>query len=159
MRDETTGDDATRSARTSQAIKGSALGALVAGGVLLYFGFAWAVDAPGSVSKEAAETWFAVDRVFQWCLRILAADFLLVAALAAAGQRVAALLAMIAEGAFTLTMAAMAVDTFLETRADGQIDITTVLLIIMAFVGISAARRSWRLYAGAIASSAPETGS
>lgn len=136
------------------SIQSMALGALLAGGVCLYFGFTWLVDAPGSASKEATQIWYNVDHGFQWALRTVGIAFLAVAALAAAGQRAGALLGTIVESAFALLMLAMTIDTFLEARADGQLDATVILLLVLMAVGISAARHSFILYSR----SAPDHG-
>ena len=137
---------AAKSIAVATAIKRTALGALVAGGVCLYFGFTWLLDTPRSASAETTDTWLAFDHVFRWGLRLTGLTFLVVAALAWTGARAAALLATIVEGVFALLMLAMAVETFLETRADGQLDVIVILLLIMTVVGLSAAKHSWSLY-------------
>ncbi len=130
------------------AIRGSALGLLLAGAVCLYFGFSWLATAPGSASETATNTWFLVDNVFRWALRVVGCAFLAIAALAGMGTRLSMLLATLAESVFTLLMAAMATDKLLEGRADGQFDVTGILLLALMVVGISAARHSYRLYRG-----------
>ncbi len=127
------------------AIRAGALGALLAGGICLFFGFQWLIDAPGSASEQATPVWFAIDHVFQWALRVIGVAFLVVAGLAALGRRSAALLETAVESAFTVLMLAMAIETFAEARADGHFDSTVILLLILAALGYSAARRSWRL--------------
>ena len=127
-------------------IRGSALGLLIAGGVCLYFGFALVIDAPGSAGEEATQAWYAADHAFRWCLRVLGALFLLAAAWAATGQCAAMLLSTAAEVAFALLMLAMSIEATLEARADGLWDFFVILLLILAVIGISAAKRSWSLY-------------
>jgi hypothetical protein len=130
----------------AEAIRGSALGLLVGGGVCLYFGFTLLIDAPGSASEEAVQTWFAADRAFRWCLRIAGVAFLLAAAWAATGQRSSMLLAVPSELVFALLMLAMSIETTLEARADGQWDVFAILLLILLVMGLAGARRSWELY-------------
>lgn len=129
------------------AIRGSALGLLIGGGVCLYIGFAWLLDAPGSASDEAAKAWFAVDQLFRWILRVTGILFLVAAAWAASGQRASMLLATLAEAGFALLMLAMAIESTLEARADGTWDAFAILFAVLVVVGASAAKRSWRLYA------------
>jgi hypothetical protein len=108
----------------AEAIRGSALGLLVGGGVCLYFGFTLLIDAPGSASEEAVQTWFAADRAFRWSM----------------------LLAVPSELVFALLMLAMSIETTLEARADGQWDVFAILLLILLVMGLAGARRSWELY-------------
>ena len=129
-----------------EEIRSNMMTFLVAGGICLYFGFSWWIDAPGSVSEEAAKSWFAVDIAFRWCLRGIGALFLIAAALAQTGRAIALLPGLLAEGAFALLMLAMAVDTTLEARADGQFDPYVILFLILAVVGISGLRRLWTLH-------------
>lgn len=131
------------------AIRGAAFGLLIGGAICLYFGFSWMVDAPGSASKESAASWFAVDHAFRWALRIVGVVFLLAAAGAAMGQRWSALLATISEGAFALLMIAMAIETTLESRADGGWDALVIIFGVLALISLSAAWRSWQLYTAA----------
>lgn len=138
--------DAAEKRMAAAAIKGRALGALLAGGVCLYFGFGWLVDAPASAGEDATPTWYAVDCAFRWGLRIVGGAFVIVAALAASGSRPSMLLGAVVEGVFALLMLAMTVETYLEARADGHFDATVILLAILAVVGLSAARHSWALY-------------
>jgi len=128
------------------AIKGATFGGLIAGAVCLYFGFQWLVDAPASADESATAVWYAIDQGFRWALRVIGAAFFLVALLARSGSPASALLATVVESAFALLMLAMAVDTLVEARADGQFDATVILLLVLMAVGISAARHSWLLY-------------
>jgi hypothetical protein len=130
------------------AIRGSALGLLIGGGICLFFGFTLLIDAPGSASEEATETWFAIDRVFQWALRIVGVVFLIAAAWAMTGQRRSMLLGTISEVGFCLLMLAMAVETTLEARADGGMDAFAILYAILFVIGLSGVKRSWVLYRG-----------
>jgi hypothetical protein len=130
------------------AIRGSALGLLVAGAVCLYFSFQWLVDAPNSATEAETAIWFGIDHAFRWGLRIGGGAFLLVGVVAALGRRIAMLLAAIVESAFALLMATMAVETFLEARVDGHFDPTTILLLALTAIGISGARYSLRQYSG-----------
>lgn len=128
------------------AIRSAALGALVAGGVCLWFGFAWSIDAPLSASAEATQVWYLVDHVLQWWLRILGVGFLLAAALSAMGNRLGALATAVDEATFALLMLAMIVDGVLESRAMGGFDATVILFAVLLVVGISASRYSWRVF-------------
>lgn len=128
------------------AIKRTALGALLTGGVCLYFGFTWLIDAPGAAGEDATPMWFAMDHAIRWALRIIGGAFLVCAALATTGSRTSALLGALVEGAFALALLAIAVETFLEARADGVFDPFVILLLIVMAVGISAAKHSWQLY-------------
>lgn len=130
----------------AEAIRGTGLGLLIGGGVCLYFGFTLLVDAPGSVSEEEAERWFAVDHIVRWSLRAVGIAFLVCAAWAWTGQRSSMLLATFTEGVFTLLMVAMAVESTVEARADGGFDAFAIILVILAVIGFGGARRCWRLY-------------
>ena len=138
---------APRGARSADAVRGSALSLLIFGAVCLYFGLAWLIDAPASAGAESARTWFAVDRAFQWLLRLIGTVFLLAAAYALSGRRGALLLAAIADTAFVLLMVALAVETTLETRADGRWDPFVILFVVLAIIGAASARRTCRDYA------------
>jgi hypothetical protein len=133
----------------SDAVRGTTLGLVIGGGVCLYFGFAWLLDAPGSVSDEAAKSWFAVDQAFRWTLRVVGVVFLVAAAWSATGQRPAMLLAALAEGGFALLMLAMAIESTLEARADATWDPFAILFLVLVLVGLTAAKRSWGVYASA----------
>jgi hypothetical protein len=147
-------------ASVQAAIRSSALGLLIGGAICLYFGLTLIADAPGSVSQEEAERWFATDRALFWCLRGTGLLFLISAVLAWIGRRVSMLLATIADVVFALLMLAMAVEWTLEARVDGGWDATVILLLILAFIAAGAARRSWDLYRRAgLRSPAGEPGS
>jgi hypothetical protein len=133
----------------ADAIRGNALSLVIGGGICLFFGFRWLVDAPGSASDEAAKGWYAVDQVFRWVLRVIGVIFLAAAAWSWTGQRASLLLAVAAEAGFALLMLAMAVDSTLEARADGSWDAFAILFAILVIIGISAAKRSWELYVSA----------
>lgn len=138
----------------SDAIRGSALGLLIGGGVCLFFGFTLAADAPGSVSEQEAQSWFARDVFFHWCLRVIGVGFLVAAALAGMGKRVSMLLAAIVEVVFALLMLVMMVEWTIEARMDGTWEYSVMLLILLAVVSLSGARRSWELYNAARPSAA-----
>jgi hypothetical protein len=127
-------------------IRAAAFDLLIGGALCLYLGYSLLIAAPGRVSEADAETWFAIDRVFRWCLRGLGVAFLIAAALAAAGLRVSMLLAMIVEGAFVVLMIVMAVQWTVEARVDGGWDMAALLLALLAIIGISSVRKSWSLY-------------
>lgn len=131
----------------ASAVRGHALTLLIGGGICLYFGFSWLVDAPGSAGEDTTQTWFAVDRAFQWILRIIGIVFLVAAAWAWSGQRLAILLGAIADAGFALLMLAIAIETTLEARADGGMDAFAILFLILAVIGASGAKRLWGLYA------------
>jgi len=143
-----------RKAFVSDAIRGSALGLLIGGGVCLFFGFTLVADAPGSVSEQEAQSWFARDAFFYWCLRIIGVGFLVVAALAGMGKRVSMLLAAIVEVVFALLMLVMMVEWTIEARMDGTWEYSVMLLILLAVISLSGARRSWELYNAARPSAA-----
>jgi len=128
------------------AIRATALGALVAGGICLFFGFHWLIDAPASSSAASEPTWYAIDHVFRWVLRVVGAAFLVVAWLARSGRRLAAGLGAAVETVFALLLLAMAVETFAEARADGRFDAMIIVLAIVMVMSVSAARHSWSLY-------------
>ena len=138
---------AGESPAATEAIKRSAFGALLAGGVCIFFGFSWTIDWPVSDSEEADRVWKLMDHGFRWSLTVVGVAFLVVAALAAMGKRVSALLGTVVEAAFALLMLVMTIETILEQRASGGgFDAFAILLLIMMAVGISAARHSWVLY-------------
>lgn len=141
----------------SEAIRGTAFGLLIGGGLCLYFGFILVPDAPLNVSEAEQETWMAVDQGLFWSLRIVGIAFLLAAAWAATGQRASMLLATLAEATFALVMLAMSVVWTLEARATGAWNYHVILLLILLIIGVSGAKRSWSLYASA-APTAPATG-
>jgi hypothetical protein len=128
------------------AIRSTAFGALVAGGLCLYFGLVWSADAPASASPQATEMWYFVDHVFQWWLRIIGVGFLAGAGLSAMGNRLGALVTAADEAAFALLMLAMAVNAYLEARAMGVFDATVILFGVLLVVGLSAARYSWSAF-------------
>lgn len=128
------------------AIRGTAFGALVAGGICLYFGFVWRADAPASASPEAAQVWFLVDHVFQWWLRVLGICFLAAAGLSASGNRMGTLVCAVDEAAFSLLMFAMGVNCCLESRAMGTFDATVIIFAVLLILGLSATRYSWSVY-------------
>ena len=129
----------------SHMITSTAMGLAIAGGICLFFGYSLLIDAPGSASKEAVETWFAIDRAFQWALRIVGIVFLIAAGMAWIGMRASQYLAVLAEGCFALLALALAVETTLEARADGHMDVYAILFLILAAMGASATKRSWDL--------------
>lgn len=126
------------------SIKGAALSLLLGGGVCLYFGLTLIADAPASASPAAAQRWFAADNTLFWGLRGIGVLFMVTAALAALGQRASMLLATIAEAGFAVLMMAMTVEWTLEARADGTVNYQVILLLILAVVGVSAAKSAWR---------------
>ena len=131
----------------AEAIKRTALGALLAGGVCLFLGFSWNIDWPILDDKAAEEVWKQIDYVFRGSFMVIGAVFLVVAALAQTGMRASALLGAGVEGAFALLMLAVSIETILEQRASGGgFDASVILFGIMLIVGISAARHSWTLY-------------
>jgi hypothetical protein len=132
------------SAAVRDAITGSALGLLLSGGICLYFGLTLVADAPGSANTAEAERWFAADNALFWSLRGIGVLFLVAAALAAAARPVSMLLATIAETGFAVLMVVMTVDWTLEARADGLVNYQIILLLILAIVGVSAARSAWK---------------
>lgn len=135
-----------RKAVVADAIRGSALGLLIGGGICLVIGFTWVPDAPGSVSEQEAQSWFARDVFFHWCLRVIGVGFLVAAALAGMGKRVSMLLAAIVEVVFALLMLVMMVEWTIEARVDGTWAYSVMLLILLAIISLSGARRSWELY-------------
>ena len=145
--DPPVGQPAPESSTVIEAIRRTAFGALLAGGVCLFIGFSWSIDWPILDDEAAEEVWIQIDHVFRWCFFIIGAVFLVVAALAQSGQRVSALLGTIAEGAFALLMLAVSIETILEDRArGGGFNAFVILFGIMMIVGINAARHSWTLY-------------
>jgi hypothetical protein len=126
-----------------QSVRGSALSLLLGGGVCLYFGLTLIADAPGSATADQVPRWFAADHTLFWCLRGFGVLFVMAAALAALGQRVAMLVATVAEAGFAVLMVAMTVEWTLKARADGTINYEVILLLILAIVGVSAARNAW----------------
>jgi hypothetical protein len=142
-------------ASLSAEIQSQMLTFLIAAGICLYFGFSWLIDAPGSAGAEATKTWFAIDMAFRWCLRVVGAVFLIAAALAPTGQPFALLPALAAEGAFTLLMIVMGIETTLEARADGHFDAFVILFLILAIVGVSSVKRLWTLWREATRAAAP----
>jgi hypothetical protein len=139
-------EPAVRKAGVAEAIRASALGLLIGGGICLFIGLTWGPDAPGSVSEHEAQSWFARDRLFYWCLRIIGVGFLVAAALAGMGKRVSMLLAVIVEVVFALLMLVMMVEWTIEARVDGAWEYSVILLILLAVISLSGARRSWELY-------------
>ena len=139
----------------SDAIRGSALGLLIGGGMCLFFGFALLVDPPGSVSSDEAEFWRAWDHVFRWSLRIIGVSFLVAAALAGMSKRVSMLLAAIVEVAFALLMLVMMVEWTIEALMDGTWEYSVMLLILLAVISLSGARRSWESYNAARPAAVP----
>ncbi len=131
----------------ADAIRGNTLGLVIGGGICLYFGFRWLIDAPGSASEEAAKAWYTIDQVFRWILRVVGVIFLAAAAWSSTGQRASLLLAIAAEVGFALLMLAMAIESTLEARADGTWDAFVILFAILVIIGVSAAKRSWEIYA------------
>ena len=129
------------------AIRSAAFGALVAGGVCLYFGFAWLPFAPASATPEETQFWFMVDHVFQWWLRVLGVGFLVAAGLSAIGHRLGALLSVAAEAAFAVLMLAMIVNGYLKSRAMGGFDATLIIFAVLLVVSLSACRHSWIVFA------------
>ena len=135
-----------RKAFVTDAIRGSALGLLIGGGVCLFFGFTLVADAPGSASVEEEPFWRAWDYFFQWCLRFVSLGFFVAAALAGMGKRVSMLLAAIVEVVFALLMLVMMVEWTIGARKDGTWEYSVMLLILLAVISLSGARRSWELY-------------
>ena len=131
-------------AALAESVRGSALSLLLSGGVCLYFGLTLIADAPGSASPADAQRWFAADHAMFWGLRGLGIGFLVTAALAALGQRVALLLATIAEALFALLMLIMTVAWTLEARVDGMWNYQVILLLVLAMVSVGAAQGAWR---------------
>lgn len=128
-------------------IRADTLSFVIGGGICLYFGFTWLADIPTNADEEAKKIWFAIDTAFIWSLRVIGALFLLTAALALTGRPFALIPALLAEGAFTLLMLAMAIDTTLEARADNiGFDAYAILFLIMTVIGASGVRRLWRLH-------------
>ena len=126
----------------SDAIRGSALNLLIAGGVCAFFGF-W---------LGGAGAW---DHGFRWCLRIIGVGFLVSAALAGVGKRFAMLLAAIVDVVFALLMLVMMVEWTIEARMDGTWEYSVMLLILLAVISLSGARRSWELYNAARPAAVP----
>ena len=135
-----------RSAASGAAVRGAAFSLLIGGAICLYYGYSWLVDAPGSASEEATQSWFAVDWAFRWALRALGITFLAAAGLAFVGLGVSMILATVAEGGFGVLLSAIAIETFLEGRADNSFDPMVILFVILAVFGFGAAKRSWELY-------------
>lgn len=147
-------------ARINEEIRSHAMTFLIAGGICMYFGFAWVIDAPTNADERATELWYNIDYAFQWILRGVGALFLLAAALAHSGQRLALWFGMVAEGIFVLLMLTMALETTLETRAAGAgFDPFVILFLILAVMGMPSIARLWKLCRAAAAISAvpPET--
>jgi hypothetical protein len=136
------------------AIRSAAFGALVAGGVCLYFGFAWSADAPASATPEETQVWYMVDHVFQWWLRVLGIGFLAAAGLSGIGHRLGALLSAAAEAAFAVLMLGMIVNGYLESRAMGGFDATLIIFAVLLVVSVSACRHSWSVFAASSPGSA-----
>jgi len=147
-----------RSAWAVQAARESAIGLLIGGALCLYFGFTLAADAPGSISRAAAEPWFLADNISFWCLRGIGGLFLLTAGLVSIGQVWAMLLGAIGEGLLVVLLLGMSVMWTLEARVDGQWNAQVILLLIMAVLGAGSALRCWRIYvAGCGAPASGET--
>jgi hypothetical protein len=125
------------------AIRSTAFGALVAGGVCLYFGFVWSADAPLSASPEATQIWFLVDHIFAWWLRVLGVGFLAAAGLSSVGKRMGALVSAVAEAAFSLLMLAMIIDNVV-----GGFNASVIIFAVLLVVGLSAGRHSWSVFTG-----------
>jgi hypothetical protein len=134
------------SAWTAQAVRESAIGLLIGGGLCLYFGFTLIADAPGSVSKVAAESWYLADNITFWCLRGIGLVFLLTAGAAAVGQTWAMLLAAVAEGLLAALLVGMSVLWTIEARVDNTWNAQVILLLILAILGAGSAARCWRIY-------------
>jgi len=62
------------------------------------------------------------------------------------GKRVSMLLAAMVEVVFALLMLVMMVEWTIEARVDGAWEYSVILLILLAVVSLSGARRSWELY-------------
>jgi len=144
--------DAARSAITAAArtgIKSSALGLVIGGAISLYLGMTFAAGPLWATTPEEAEWWTAVDNALFWCLRAVGVLFLIAAALAAAGQRSSMLLATLVEGVFIALMVVMSIVWTVEARIAGGWNIQVILLLILAALAVSGARRSWELYRAA----------
>lgn len=132
-------------------IRSAALWLLIGGGLCLYFGLSLVVTAPASVADDpqATQHWFALNRTLNRCLAGVGTLFILAAALAVIGQRVAMLAATIVEILFALLLVVMSVSWTIEGRADGEWNYQVILLLILAVLGVGGVKRSWELYRAA----------
>ncbi len=130
-------------------VRASALGHVIVGLISMFLGTSWLVDAPGSVSKEAAQTWFLIDRIFAIALQSLGYAFFATAAWAATGQRAALLGGLVVDLASALLFAAISVEWIIEDAMDQRFNWFALLLFVIAFFGAASARNAWRLYRSA----------
>ena len=130
----------------SNAIRGNLVNLLIGAGVCFYLGFTWLADAPGSVSEQAAETWYLIDNIMRWALRIVGLLFLFAIAATSTGKQSSMLVVVLAEAGFTIMMFIMAIESTVEALKDGLFDPFAILLLVLGIFGISSVKRSWQLY-------------
>lgn len=125
------------------AVRGAALQFAVGGLIALYFSSAWVVDWPAAADEGAKGFYVAVDSAYKWSLRI-AGGLLLGSAIGCGlGHRASLLLGLVAEALFACTAAVMTLDTLLETRT---LELTAVILAVLAILSASHARDAWERY-------------
>ena len=136
-------------------VRASAFTLAIGGGLMLYFGVGLGITARANATPEDAQAWFRWNTVLVWALRVVGLMLLGAAALAMTGRPMAALAATIADSAFALVAAVMAVSWTVQARAaGGSFDASSILMALLALMGIHGALTSWRLYRAASAGAA-----
>lgn len=134
----------------AEHIRASALTLAIGGGLMLYFGFSLAITWPANATPEAAEAWQNWNRALRWAVRGIGVMLVIAAGAAMSGRRVAALLATIADGAFAVIALTLAVSWSWQARsAGGSFDPTSILMLLLALLGVHGTLSSWRLYLAA----------
>lgn len=112
------------------------IGALVAG----YFANGWLVD-PVVIEGESLVLAQLLDYIYKALLWACAGTLVIGAVLAGMGKWASNWLALIGEVLFTVTFAAMAIDTFIETKSLGMY---VIVFAILALMGSSSAAALWQ---------------
>ncbi len=129
-----------------ETVRGEALGLLLGGAVIFYFGMSLVARAPAAATSAEAERWFTLDNALFLGLRILGGVMILVGGVAWLGQPVALLLAAVSELALALLLLAISALWTLRAQFSGAWDPQVLLLLLVAAISIAACVRAMRLF-------------